>query len=726
MDVPSPFVLLAEHSAGGMRLQYRQDADTGLVGLRLLPQQAMAEPVVPRIYIDDAPETVHLPPRMNRRRARLTHSLVQAKLRDDPAPGAHAHGATMAHGLSVAALTFRNQTVRHREDGGEIITNLERPGILRAAHRLRWSNTLPCLVVTVEIENLASEPIEVELLASFCLDDLTPYAIDDAPERLWLHRFRSDWSAEGRLESRLVEELHLERSWLGTSPRNLRWGPVGSLPTRSFFPTAVVEDRTAGVCWGAQIAWHGSWQFELYRLGDSLALSGGLADFEHGHWSRRLAPGDVLLSPPALITCASGNVDDTCQQLTAGHDLLRTAPLPAPEADLPIVFNEWSTTWGEPSAATLTPILDRLTDSPVRYFVIDAGWYRPASGAPWNNAQGDWEPNPTLFPHGLGAFAANIRARGLVPGLWFEFECVGRHSRKFSDTALCLHRHGRVITAGGRRFLDFRQPATHAYLSSKVIDRLRDDRFGYLKIDYNDNIGTGVDNADGDLGEGLRQHLLGVHRFLQEIHAQIPDLVIENCSSGGYRLEPGSMAQVAMGSFSDAHELWEIPVIAANLHRLIQPRQSQIWVVLHPGDSADRLDYSLTAGFLGRLCLSGEIDQLSTAQWDRTREALELYRRAVPCIRAGRSVIRQRISHSYRHLRGWQAVLRTSPDNTEALAVAHAFGGPAPGRIELDLPGHWRVLESWGAEVDWNAPSDRLQLQLPRPYIGAVARLGKM
>ena len=42
----------------------------------------------------------------------------------------------------------------------------------------------------------------------------------------------------------------------------------------------------------------------------------------------------------------------------------------------------------------------------------------------------------------------------------------------------------------------------------------------------------------------------------------------------------GLLGLTAMGSFSDAHECPEIPVIAANLHRLILPRQSQIWAVL--------------------------------------------------------------------------------------------------------------------------------------------------
>ena len=38
-----------------------------------------------------------------------------------------------------------------------------------------------------------------------------------------------------------------------------------------------------------------------------------------------------------------------------------------------------------------------------------------------------------------------------------------------------------------------------------------------------------------------------------------------------------------MASFSDAHECDEIPIIAANMHRMILPRQSQIWAVVKAG-----------------------------------------------------------------------------------------------------------------------------------------------
>ena len=65
------------------------------------------------------------------------------------------------------------------------------------------------------------------------------------------------------------------------------------------------------------------------------------------------------------------------------------------------------------------------------------------------------------------------------------------------------------------------------------------------------------------------------------------------------------LALSSMASFSDAHESLEIPIIAANLHRLMLPRQSQIWAVLHASDTFQRLAYSLSGGLFGSLVYLG-------------------------------------------------------------------------------------------------------------------------
>ena len=305
---------------------------------------------------------------------------------------------------------------------------------------------------------------------------------------------------------------------------------------------------------------------------------------------------------------------------------------------------------------------------------------------------------------------------------------VGAQSPRFEKTKHLLKRDGLPITASGRRFWDFRDPWVMDYLSQKVIGLLRECGIGYIKVDYNETIGIGVDGAESP-GEGLRQHIQGVQDFFRKIHAELPEVVIENCASGGHRLEPSMMALVSQASFSDAHETQDIPIIAANLQRLILPRQSQIWAVLHAGDSMQRLAYSLAAGFLGRLCLSGEIDSLNPDQWDLVNEAIQFYAKAAPIIKHGTSRLFRKIAPAWRHPRGAQAVLRLADDGQQALVVLHSFDGPLPGEMRIQLP----AATSWRVAGTFPASSTALPLEgnvlhyMPAgPFTGQVILLEKV
>ena len=99
------------------------------------------------------------------------------------------------------------------------------------------------------------------------------------------------------------------------------------------------------------------------------------------------------------------------------------------------------------------------------------------------------------------------------------------------------------------------------------------------------------------------------------------------------------MKLTAMSSFSDAHECDEIPYIAADLHCLIMPRQSQIWAVICPELTIREIRYRLVSAMLGRFCLSGEIAKLSDDQWDEVKKAAAFYEKVKWIIKDGRSVL---------------------------------------------------------------------------------------
>ena len=715
---------VADFTCGDFVARYRLDPATRRVTFLLLPASKLEACVAPRTSVDTPAAHTGQSYKWPAVPARKPDSLVQIRLRGDAVGQGFALGRTLRNGPSVEKLVLGHQDVATAPDGSlRIDTHLNGPGFA-AIHHLRWDAGDPAVTVSTTLRNTSAGPITVEMLSSFCLNELTPFARDDAPGRLRAHRFRSTWSSEGRHENVSLEDLHLERSWAGHSHQSERFGQVGTQPVRGWFPFVALEDTAEHTLWGARLAWAGSWQMEIYRRHDDVQLSGGLADAEFGHWWKTLASGETLATPEAHLAVAIGDIDDLCHRLNA----LQTKPLatlPAVEHDLPILFNEWCSSWGNPTHDYVVETGRRLADSEVKILVIDDGWAeRPGNQFQQN---GDWIVNRRAFPAGLSATTAALRELGLLTGIWFEFEVCNPGSRAYDQlTAFQLRSHGAPLTVGPRRFWDLRNPDALAYLDEKLLARLRDDGFSYLKVDYNDTIGLGCDGAESP-GEGLRLHVLAVQAYFRRLRERLPDLLIENCSSGGHRLEPSMMALCAMGSFSDAHETVEIPLIAANLHRHILPRQNQIWAVLNPRDSRQRILYSLAATFLGRMCLSGDLKDLPEASWQLALDAQRLYRRCVPAIRDGFSRLHRDLGPSYRYPDGRQALVRAASDGTSVLVVAHTFAQPAgPASHDVPLPsgGPWKLAASFGDRpadliTDPGRPAT-LRLAAAPDYTGAV------
>ena len=641
--------------------------------------------------------------------------LVQVHAKGDQLPNGYGNGHTLACTPASDALRL----VFQRREGNTVLTALADGTGRIVRHKVRWEEGLQAVTVSCEFENTGEKPVVLDLLSSVNLSGITPFTEGDAAGALYLHRIRSMWSAEGRMQTESMEEAMLERSWTGHALRVCKFGQRGSMPVRDYFPFAAVEDRKAGVTWAVQLACPSSWQMEVRRRDDCLNLMASLADGDFGHWAKTVNPGETFETPEAYLTAGEGGLDRVSQRLQT----VQRRNMPRPDAELPVMFNEYCTTWGNPTHENLERIAKCLEGRGLEFLVIDAGWYRKA-GEGWSDCGGDWIPEEQeMFPQGLKATADMIRAHGMKPGLWFEPETCAPGSDLFRREEMLLTRDGTVIDTDGRRFLDLRKEEVHAYLEERVIGLLKRCGFDYIKVDYNDCIGTGCDDPDG-LGEGLRQNMQGTLRFFRRMREAIPGLYIENCSSGGHRLEPSLMAVSDMASFSDAHECAEIPIIAAALHRVILPAQSQIWAVLQAKDSIRRINYSLINTFLGVMCLSGDVIHLSPEQWEKTEEGMDFYRQVRHIIRDGVSRFFGEVSASWRHPEGWQAVIRET--DSESLAVIHTFGGTFPERVSFPVKADSvrRVMCSEGNRV--TLEGSVLTVELKAPFEAVAVRLGRV
>lgn len=714
---------LARFSLGQTLAFYHLCPRRGIVELSLIPSSKETE-LVPFIELKTGPHVSGLP--ADWQKSAFAHDaewLVQYKLASTPLPQGFQLGQTLRGSWDLDGLALDRQTVTETAAGLTIETTLRHAQGYALRHQLIWPHQAPYVQSVTHFDNTTDASLTVDYLTSFSLGRLTPFSPDEATESLYLHRFRSQWSAEGRHERLLLEDLNLERSWGGYPRRSERFGQIGSLPVRGFFPWIGLEDKQHNVLWGAQLEAPGSWQLECSRRTDKVTLGGGLPSRDFGEWWKTLAPGESFATPPATLATVHGNLDDLCHALTRAQIKAPGEDSPE-EKNLPIVFNEWCSSWGEPSAEEIEKGLAKLRQTRTKIMVIDDGWAeKPAGhGIQFN---GDWNVDRKKFPQGLGPVTEKIREAGKIPGIWFEMEVATKGTRSFSLTDRLLSREGKTIQVGSRHFWDFRDPETVRILTGKVIDRLREDHFGYLKIDYNETLPPGIDGPEAP-GEELRKHLQGVQKFIRSIRQAIPGIIIENCSSGGHRLEPSFLRICDVGSFSDAHEAWSIPIIAANLHRLILPHQSQIWCVVHPFDSLSRLRYGLAATFLGRMAISGEINEMADWQWQEIEQAQKFLEESRDLIRNGKSRLTRDLSPSWNFPRGWQLVTRSSPQEDQLLLVGHRFAGQESHPFSVELPsGNWKLEAFYGLDEQPVCHGHLLQTSPVGEFTGFGIRLRK-
>ena len=409
-------------------------------------------------------------------------------------------GDTYGSGFGCGLTLTGSATIRGFEKMGEDPSSLRYEngkGLALTVHKRQEQDALR---VWTEFSNHGDEAVTLEMLASFALQDVEADAI---------YRLQSFWSAEGKLRRETVYDLHLEPSWSGHGVRAERFGTVGSMPVRKYFPFLALEDSRTGHVTAVQLYVGASWQMEVSCREKSgrLTVTGGLADREFGHWTRTVAPGESFTTPQAVIAQGE-DLYQACARLVAAQH-----PAISPVDDhMGILFNEYCTTWGNPNLENLKAIADRLEGKGIQFFVIDCGWY--GQGAEWPLSVGDWDVNTQRLPGGLREAADYIRSKGMVPGLWFEMESVGPKSRHYNDPTHLVKKDGVPLTVGGRRFWDMEDPWVVDYLTEKVIGQLKAGGFGYLKVDYNETMGLGVDGGHS-LGDGLQRKVAASQRFFQ-------------------------------------------------------------------------------------------------------------------------------------------------------------------------------------------------------------------
>lgn len=594
---------------------------------------------------------------------------------------------------------------------------------LVAMCRYQFYDGLPVVRCRTELRNGGSAPLGLEYVSTVALTGLAKEGQRDRDDKMAISVPHNGWQSELQWRTYTLPELGLSHM-KDRSSKRIAFSNTGSWSSAEYIPMGWLENREAGLGYFWQIEHNGSWHWELNDQFDHLSILISGPTEHDNHWWKKLLPGETFESVPVAFGSCTEGFEEAAGALTRYRRIIRRPN--EDNRELKIIFNDYmNCLWGNPTTERLLPLIDAAAEAGCEYFCIDAGWY--ADGEWWDGV-GEWKPSAKRFPGGIREVLDAIRGRGMVPGLWLELEVMGIRSPKLevTDDGWFFMRHGKRVMDRSRYQLDFRNPDVVLH-ADEVIRRLVEDYgVGYIKMDYNINAGIGTETDADSAGDGLLQHNRAYLAWLDRIFGKYPELVIENCSSGGMRIDYAMLSRHSIQSTSDQEDYVKYAQIAAASPSALTPEQSAVWSYpLREGDDREVV-FNMVNALLLRVHQSGHLAELTPSRRALVKEALDYYKR-----------IRRDIPQSLPFWPlglptpqdGWICLGLRAPGERNYLAVWRTLSADAEQAIPLP---RWArrsasVRAGYPRKTDarwrWDAPAGTLTVGLPEPKSAVLLEL---
>ena len=348
----------------------------------------------------------------------------------------------------------------------------------------------------------------------------------------WLGGLRGDFAgSDSTVEDAFVFAEHDfepgERLDLGSEGRS----------SEEFVPLFFVDDGRDQFFGG--LMWSGAWRASLERADDRLRVSVAF-------------PGvgtSVTIARPFELPHTFFGV---AAKTAAGENgALRQFVLQGIRHGRPfqplVTYNTWFVYGTRVNEDAMLAEIDRAAALGIELFVLDAGWYQGAGETgdfDFDAGLGSWTADPDRFPSGLASLADYAHGVGLKFGLWIEPERVSLATVNKSGLAqeAWLATRGNDYGSGLNAQICLAGVAGRQWVLNRLVALVERVHPDYLKWDNNfwincDRAGHGHGPADGNMA-----HVQALYGILDELRRRYPELLIENVSGGGARLDFGMLA----------------------------------------------------------------------------------------------------------------------------------------------------------------------------------------
>ena len=316
-----------------------------------------------------------------------------------------------------------------------------------------------------------------------------------------------------------------------------------------FFNIISDEETDAGVV--LSVGWSGNWKSTFLCTGEPgremLSVKAGLL-----HFNSFLRPGEDIRMPRISLMFWNGNGGEP--NMTGNNKFRRfvlahhSRMVDGKAAMYPLTGG---LNWGDPAplneytgmtADYAKFLIDRYVDFEIipDALWLDAGWYEGSAdwrnGKNWANTAGNWTEDTKRFPATLKAVTDHAHSRGVKMMVWFEPERVAAGSKIHREhPEWLLKRRG-----DESNFLfNLADPEAREWLTKMIGDFLVSRGIDIYRQDFNIDPEVFWAEADEPGREGIYEvrYIEGLYAYWDGLLGRIPGLLIDNCASGGRRLD---------------------------------------------------------------------------------------------------------------------------------------------------------------------------------------------
>lgn len=474
---------------------------------------------------------------------------------------------------------------------------------------------------SVKIVNTGKQQVRLEKVYSACLD-----MDNENFELLTLH---GSWGRERHIQRRVI--------CYGKQLVSSAKGKPGHQEHPFIALVTPGTNQQQGRVYGMHFVYSGNFigQAELTQF-DTVRMVMGIHQ-EEFCWNLR--GGESFQAPEVVLTFSEEGLGKMTRSL---HDFYRQHMIRSKYKDQkrPILINNWEATYFDFNTEKLLDIAREAKKDGIEMLVMDDGWFGKRNSD--NCSLGDWFVNEDKINGGLKHLVEEVKKIGLKFGIWFEPEMISPDSELYKvHPEWAIHIEGRKATQIRQQYvLDLSNPEVIDYAYESVAKILRSVSIDYVKWDMNRELSDlGSSYLDKDSQQELfHRYVLGLYKMQERLIMEFPDLLLENCSGGGARFDPGMLyysPQIWCSDDTDAVERLEIQEGTA----LIYPLSTMgAHVSVCPNHSVGRITPFETRGHVALAGTFGyelDITKLPEEERKMIKEQTEMYHKYNDLVREG-------------------------------------------------------------------------------------------